>query len=85
MMLTVKEIYDYNRENSFKMLSAYTSSDQEVDFWKEYKDNYNYFDRLFMKTYKSFVAFNAEGDQIDEVSDDFRADVYSWLMANAKR
>ena len=85
MILTVKEIYDYNREHSYKMLSAYTSSDQEVDFWGTYKDNYNYFDRLFMKTYKTFVAFNAEGNAVDEVSDDFRSDVYAWLMANDKR
>lgn len=85
MQLTVQEIYKYNREHSYKMLSAFTSADTEVDFWKEYKDNYNYFDRLFMKTYRSFIAFNAEGDEVDEVSDDFRADVYSWLMANDKR
>lgn len=85
MLLTVQEIYKYNRENSYKMLSAFTSADTEVDFWKDYKDNYNYFDRLFMKTYRSFIAFNAEGDEVDEVSDDFRSDVYAWLMANDKR
>ena len=85
MFLTVNDIYKYNREHSFKMLSAFTSANEEFDFWQEYKDNYNYFDRMFMKSYRSFIAFNAEGDQTDEVADDFRSDVYSWLMANDKR
>lgn len=85
MLATVKEIYKYNKDEELKMLSAFTSTDTTADFWGDYKEHYNYFDRLFMKTYRSFLAFNAEGDEIDECADEFRADVYSWLTANDKR
>lgn len=85
MLSTVKEIYDYNNEETKMMLSGFTSADTDVDFWAEYKANYNYFDRLFMKTYRSFIAFNADGDDVEEVADDFRSDIYNWLMMNDKR
>ena len=79
----INDIYIYNRDNNKPMLSNFTSG-QSVDFWKPYKDNYTYFDRLFRRMYKSWFPMDQEGP-IDEVSDEFAADVKSWLMINDKR
>lgn len=76
----VKEIYDYCRENDLPMLSSY-----DADFWEIYIDNYNYFDKLFCNSYKSFVAFSNEGDTVAENTIDWIFDVASWLKANDKR
>lgn len=76
----VKEIYAYCVENDLPMLSNY-----EADFWEVYRDNHSYFDRLFMKTYKEFMAFSNDAGSVEENSIDFISDVASWLIANDKR
>lgn len=76
----IDEIYGYCSENDVPMLSSHSS-----DFWEVYLDNYQYFDRLFMKTYKKFMAFANDGDNVEENAIDWIMDVYSWLLANDKR
>ena len=79
MIYEIKDIQSYCRENNVKMLSTY-----DADFWKPYRDNNEYFDRLFMKKYRSWFPMDQEGD-LSEVVTDFAYDVKSWLMINDKR
>lgn len=79
----VDEIYKYCSDNNLPMLSDY-----QADFWEIYVNNYEYFDRLFMKTYRKFLVFGSESNDDDPVvenSEDFIFDVKSWLLANDKR
>lgn len=79
MIYEIKDMQSYCRENNVKMLSTY-----DADFWKPYRDNNEYFDRLFMKKYRSWFPMDQEGD-LSEVVTDFAYDVKSWLMINDKR
>lgn len=83
MLQEIKDIYNYRREDNSPMLSPYEPSG-DIDFWKPYRDNFAYFDRIFMKKYRSWFPMDQEGD-IEEVSIDFAYDVKSWLMINNKR
>ena len=79
MLYEIKDIQSYCKDENKMMLSNY-----DADFWKPYRDNYNYFDRLFMKKYRSWFPMDQEGD-LDDVTTDFIFDVKSWLMINNKR
>lgn len=79
MLYEIKDIQAYCKDENKMMLSNY-----DADFWKPYRDNYNYFDRLFMKKYRSWFPMDQEGD-LDDVTTDFIFDVKSWLMINDKR
>lgn len=79
MIYEIKDIQAYCRENNVKMLSTY-----DADFWGPYRENNEYFDRLFMKKYRSWFPMDQEGD-LSEVVTDFAYDVKSWLMINNKR
>ena len=85
MLYEIKDIYSYNKEEETKMLSGFTSSvDPTHDFWKPYRDNYTYFDRMFKKMFSSWFPFDQEGELAD-VSEEFAEDVKGWLMINDKR
>lgn len=85
MLYEIKDIYNYNKEESTKMLSSFTSSvDPLNDFWKPYRDNYGYFDKIFMKKYRSWFPMDQEGT-LAEIAAEFAGDVESWLMINDKR
>lgn len=79
-MFNVQDLYTEAHKQSEPLLSDYAE-----DWWKVYVDNYEYFDRLFMKTYRSFIPFNVIGDNIEAVTVDFIQDCYNWLLANDKR
>lgn len=83
MLQTIKDIYDFRKEVNSPMLSPF-EPDGDIDFWKPYRDNFPYFDRLYMKKYRSWFPMDQEGD-IEEVAVDFAYDVKSWLMINEKR
>lgn len=85
MIYEIKDIYSYDKDHNKPMLSNFTSSaGGDVDFWKPYKDNYTYFDRIFMKKYRSWYPMDQDGD-LDEIADEFATDVKGWLMINDKR
>lgn len=85
MLYDVKDIYTYNQEANKPMLSNFTSTaGGQVDFWKPYKDNHAYFDRMFMKKYRSWYPMDQDGD-LEDISDEFAYDVKAWLMINDKR
>lgn len=79
MIQEIKDIYSYRKEDNSAMLSMY-----DADFWKPYRDNFAYYDRLFMKKYRSWFPLDQEGD-LEEVAVDFAYDVKSMLMVNNKR
>lgn len=76
----IKDIYDYCKDNEIPMLSEYNA-----DFWETYKENYQYFDKLFRNTYKSFVAFSNDESSLEDNVEMWVFDVASWLTANDKR
>lgn len=83
IIYNIDDIYKHNRDNNTPMLSNFTS-EQTVDFWKPYKDNYTYFDRIFRRLYRSWFPMDQDGS-LDDISGEFAEDVKSWLMINDKR
>lgn len=79
MIYEIKDIAAYYKDENKPMLSTHDS-----DFWKPYRDNFAYFDRFFMKRFRSWFPMDQEGD-LEEVSKDFTFDVKAWLMINDKR
>lgn len=75
----VRELYEFFEENNLPMLSNYPA-----DFWEAYRSNHVYFDRLFMKSYREFMAFGNFGT-VEENAVDWSLDIYSFLLANDKR
>lgn len=76
----ISEIYDFCKEENIPMLSNY-----DADFWEVYRQNYNYFDRLFRNTYRTFVVFSCDNGNVEENATDWIFDVASWLKANEQR
>ena len=79
-MFNVEDIYKFCDDNDYFLLGQYMS-----DFWEYYRENHSYFDRLFMKSYRSFIPFNCQNDTILDTAADFINDVLAWLTANDKR
>ena len=85
-MIKVKDMYDVNYTASTKMLSDFTSSAEEADFWEEYRTNYARYDKLFTRLFASFFYFMQEDEQTAaQVTNAFRDDVYNHLMVNDKK
>lgn len=81
MLKTVKDMYKYADDNNIKLLSGYAA-----DFWKEYRDNYQRYDNLFCRYFRSWWYFLQEHDEdIDDIVNNFVIDVYSHLMINDKK
>lgn len=79
MIRTIDDIYKYQKAIPAPMLSDYNA-----DFWSGYMNSYPEFDRLFRNMYKSWFPIDQDGDLAD-VSENFAADVESWLTINNKR
>lgn len=77
----VEKLYKYCVDNNVKMLSDY-----DADFWEVYRENHTYFDRLFYRSYKSFLIFSlANVDSEEELADEWVFDIRAFLLANNKR
>jgi len=80
-MITVKDMFKYASEHQMKLLSEFPD-----DFWDEYLDNSEYYDKFFAREYRSFYYFLQEPDQtIAEVTQDFIEQVYTQLLVNRKK
>lgn len=80
-MLTVKNMYDYTKAGNVKLLSTF-----QADFWTDYITNYDKYDRLFYRLYRSFKYFLQEdGETTEEVVNSFVEDVYTHLLVNQKK
>lgn len=74
-------MYKYADDNDIKLLSGYAA-----DFWKEYRDNYQRYDNLFCRYFRSWWYFLQEHDEdISDIVNNFVIDVYSHLMINDKK
>lgn len=81
MLKTVKDMYKYSSDNSQKLLSAYSA-----DFWKDYRDNFQRYDKLFCRLFRSWFYFLQEHDEtVSDITDNFIDDVYAHLMLNDKK
>lgn len=81
MLKTVKDMYKYSSENTTQLLSDYSA-----DFWTDYITNYQVYDKLFCRLYRSWFYFLQEHDQtIAEITEEFTEDVYAHLMLNEKK
>ena len=81
MIKTVKDMYKYADEHNTKLLSGYAA-----DFWKDYRDNYQRYDNLFCRYFRSWFYFLQEKDEdISDIVNNFVIDVYSHLMINDKK
>lgn len=77
----VEELYKFCRDNNLAMLSNFNA-----DFWEVYRNNSDYFDRLFYHSYKSFSIFTLrDAESEEELCVDWIFDVVAFLKANEKR
>lgn len=84
--ITVDDMYKYAQEHSTPLLSNFQPAAGLDDFWKQYRENYGYFDYQFRMRYRSFCFFMQEyGDKTSDVQPDFTYGVYGLLMKNAKK
>lgn len=80
-MKTVKEMYDYSKENNVKMLSNFSA-----DFWSDYVANYDKYDKVFKRLYSSFKYFEQlEDEPVEDVVVNFTEAVEGHLMLNRKK
>lgn len=81
MKKTVNDMFKYSSENNIKLLSSFNG-----DFWSEYVSNYNKYDKIFKRLYKSFVYFEQLDDEdIEDVVTNFTEAVEGHLIINAKK
>lgn len=79
-MKTIKQI-SQTLQSDEKLLSSYNA-----EWWEFYLTNSNYFDRYFIRKYKSFCYFDQDKNETDEqVKDNFISACYDWLLVNDKR
>ena len=87
-MKTVNDLYKMSKpggDDNFPLLTDFTSS-QDVDWWSEYKENFEMFDLQFKQQFKTFVFFDQDPDDTDEeIMENWGATIYSWLAMNDKR
>ena len=81
MLKTVKDMYKYASDNSSMLLSNYNAA-----WWKDYRDNYQRYDKIFLRFYRTWWYFQQEHNQtIAEITSDFTAEVYNHLMLNERK
>ena len=87
---TVKDMVNYALENNLKLLSTYgTGLEENIDFWKNYRENSEVYDKLFPKLFKNYRYYDQDIDNeeetIQEVTEDFIQTVGTFLMVNQKK
>lgn len=84
-MIRIGDVYKKNRADNTLMLSNFTG-DEGADFWAEYRTNHTRYDAVFNRMFNSFYYFmQLDDDSVDEVSDQFRDEVYNHLLMNKKK
>ena len=85
-MFKIGDIYKKNRADNTLMLSNFSISGAEDDFWSDYRSNHARYDAVFNRMFNSFKYFmQLEDDTLDEVVEQFRDDVYNHLLINQKK
>lgn len=81
MAYNIDDMYKYTKANNYKLLSEFPAA-----WWSEYRTNYQKFDQIFRRKYKSFRFFLQ--DSHDTLANNvifFTNEVYSHLLANSKK
>lgn len=84
----VNDMYKYAEENNLPLLSDYVSENVEHNFWGDYVQNYDEYDKIFRRLYKHFRYFDQDidGDNpVEDVTEDFIDAVKGHLMLNDKK
>ena len=64
--VTVKDMYARTKENHIKLLSDYSA-----EFWAEYLENYERYDRIFNRMYMNSYYFIQDSDEsVDDGEDE---------------
>ena len=81
-VFTVKDMYEQSLKDNKPLLSSYPGT-----WWSNYIANKEHFDRLFKKEFTSWYPMGQDltVDDVEDITDEFRADCYAWLLANDKR
>lgn len=80
-MQKVNDMYKAAVASSRKLLSDYPA-----DFWKDYRDNNDKYDKLFNRMFYSFYYFmQSPEENAGEVAANFIEDVYNHLLINDKK
>ena len=81
IMKTVKELYQVTKLNEEPLLSDY-----DAEWWSEYVTNYEDFDAMFAKMFKTFVYYDQDSEEtVEDIQSDFTHTVERWLRMNDKR
>lgn len=79
--VTVNQMYKLSQLRNQPLLSDYTA-----EFWNEYLQNFDKYDRVFNRLYRDFYYFNQEVNSTAEVvQPEFTEDVYGLLLMNHKK
>ena len=79
----VNDMYNYASQNSLKLLSDYSA-----EFWADYNENYEEYDKIFKRMFKSYVYYDQDitGDNpVSDVTEEFIDAVKGFLFINNKR
>lgn len=78
---TLNELYTENLTSKTPLLTDFTA-----DWWNEYITNYDMYDAMFNRMFKSWIYFNQEFDDVvSEVLADFKSAVKAHLAINSKK
>lgn len=81
--INVSEMYEYTKAHNMKLLSSFNAP-----FWNEYESNYEKYDSLFKRLYKSFRFFDQEEcneETVEEITERFIEEVNHHLLLNKKK
>ena len=79
--VTVKDMYARTKANHIKLLSDYSA-----EFWAEYLENYERYDRIFNRMYmNSYYFIQDSNETVETVQPNFTEAVYDLLLMNSKR
>lgn len=82
MFKTVDDMY----KQSIIVTGNKLLSDYNADFWADYRTNYQKYDRLFRRRYKSFRYYDQSyNDSVADVTSEFTDAVYDHLLVNDKK
>lgn len=87
-MIDVKKLYQMSSQadDPYPLLTNFDTSEQDIDWWGEYLNNFEAFDYQFQQQFKSFVFFDQDPDDTDDdIMTKWQMTVYSWLGMNNKR
>lgn len=82
----VKDLYKQASDNNIKLLSDFVPNRLNGDWWEEYRNNYQKYDRVFRQKYASLIPlFQEDYNSLSDLLTGWRSDIQGWLQANEKR